>query len=157
MTMFWQSNLDMVQILLDFVKSIRLPDWNLHLQSAERILIQIHACDKINYARHFSYYWWSQQKIQNKFPAIYQQFQHGNFSTRLIKGKFNMLPPDQVIEQTINKDRKGPGGIIGISTSQGTMQRWVLFSHNTATLIADLRKSLNLTIGIDSTAMDFLK
>ena len=52
-----------------------------------------------------------------------------------------MLPPDQVIEQTINKDQKGPGGIIGISTSQGTMQRWVMSSHMTATLIADLRKS----------------
>ena len=153
MAMFWQSYLNMVQILLDFVKSIRLPDWNLHLQSTERMLIWIHAYDKINYARHFSYYWYSQQKIQNKFPVIYQQFQQGNFSTRRTKGKFNMFPPNQVIEQTINKDQKGPEGIIGISTSQGTMQRWVLSSHNTATLIADLRKSLNLGIG-NSTAKD---
>ena len=153
MAMFWQSYLVMVQILLDFVKSIRLPDWNLYLQSTERMLIWIHAYDKINYARHFSYYWYSQQKIQNKFPVIYQQFQQGNFSTRRTKGKFNMFPPNQVIEQTINKDQKGPEGIIGISTSQGTMQRWVLSSHNTATLIADLRKSLNLGIG-NSTAKD---
>ena len=122
-TMFWQSYLDMVQILLDFVKSIRLPDWNLHLQSTERMLIWIHAYDRINYARYFSYYWCGQQKIQHKLPVIYQQFQQGNFSTRRTKGKFNMLPPDQVIEQTINKDKKGPGGIIGISTSQGTIQR----------------------------------
>ena len=148
MAMFWQSYLNKVQILLDFVKSIRLPDWNLHLQSTERMLIWIHAYDKINYARHFCYYWCSQQKIQNKFPVIYQPFQQGNFSTRRTKGKFNMLTPNQVIEQTINKDKKGPEGIIGISTSQWTMQRWVLFSHNTATLIADLRKSLNL--GMDN-------
>ena len=39
MAIFWQSYLVMVQILLDFVKSIRLPDWNLHLQSTERMLI----------------------------------------------------------------------------------------------------------------------
>ena len=39
MAMFWQSYLVMVQILLDFVKSIRLPDWNLHLQSTERMLM----------------------------------------------------------------------------------------------------------------------
>ena len=153
MAMFWQSYLDMVQILLDFVKSIRLPDWNLHLQSTERMIIWIHAYDRINYARYFSYYWCSQQKIQHKLPVIYQQFQQGNFSTRRTKGKFNMFPPNQVIEQTINKDQKGPEGIIGISTSQGTMQRWVLSSHNTATLIADLRKSLDLSIG-DSTAKD---
>ena len=33
------------------------------------------------------------------------------------------------------------------------MEQWVLSSHNTTTLIADLRKSLNLGIG-DSTAKD---
>ena len=120
MAMFWQSYLDMAQILLDFVKSIRLPDWNLHLQSTERMLIWIHAYDRINYARHFSYYWCSQQKIQNKFPAIFHQYQHANFSIRHTKRKF-MFPPDQLIEQTINKDQKEPGGIISISTSQGTM------------------------------------
>ena len=87
MAMFWQSYLDMVQIALDFVKSIRLSDCNLHLQSTKRMLIWIHA-------------------YENKFPAIYQQFQHGNFSTRRTKGKFNILPPDQVTEQTIKKDQK---------------------------------------------------
>ena len=72
MAMFWQSYLDMVQILLDFVKSVRLPDLNLCLQSTERMLVWIHAYDRINYVRHFSYYCCSQQKIQNKFPTIYQ-------------------------------------------------------------------------------------
>ena len=52
-------------------------------------------------------------------------------------GNFNMIPPDQVIEQTINKDQKGPGGIIGFSTSPGCVQRWVLSSHDTASIIAD--------------------
>ena len=55
-----------------------------------------------------------------------------------------MLPPYQVIEQTINKDQKGAGGIIGNSTSTGTIQRWVLSSHNTAAFAGDLKKSLGL-------------
>ena len=38
MTMLWQSYLDMVQILIDFLKSISLPNWNLHLESTERML-----------------------------------------------------------------------------------------------------------------------
>ena len=92
-------------------------------------------------------------KDLNKFLTIYQQFQHGNYSLRRTKGKFNILSLDQIIEQTINKDQKGPG-IIGISTSQGSMQRWVLSSHNTATLIADLRKSSNLDTG-DRTTKNF--
>ena len=38
MAMFWQSYLDMVQILFDFVKSILLPDWNLHLKVQKEYL-----------------------------------------------------------------------------------------------------------------------
>ena len=46
-----------------------------------------------------------------------------------------------MIEQTINRDQKGLGGIIGISTSTGSVQRWVLSSHDTSTLTADFRES----------------
>ena len=42
MTMFWQSCLGMVQILLDSVKSISLKDWNPYLQSTERMLVWMH-------------------------------------------------------------------------------------------------------------------
>ena len=55
MATYWQTYLDMVQILLDYIKSIRLPDWDLHLQSTERMLIWIHAYDRTNYSRHFTY------------------------------------------------------------------------------------------------------
>ena len=46
----------------------------------------------------------------------------GNFSAKKTDGSFK-LPPDQVIEQTIDKEQKGAGGIIGISTSDGAVQR----------------------------------
>ena len=36
-----------------------------------------------------------------------------------------MLAPDQVIEQTINRDQKCSGGIKHVSTSKGSVQRWV--------------------------------
>ena len=52
-----------------------------------------------------------------------------------------------MIEQTINRDQKGSGGIKHVCTSAGSVQRRVLSSHNTATIAADLRKS----IGLDKT------
>lgn len=140
MAEFWQSYIEMVQILLDFIKATRGGDWDLHLQAMERM----HAYDRTNYSRHFTYYWVSQQKLQTRFPSIYQEFKMGNSCTRRTAGKFNMLPPDQVIEQTINRDQKGSGGIKAVSTSHGSIQRWVLASHNTATIAADLRKSIGL-------------
>ena len=153
MATFRQSFIDMIQILHDFIKSIRLGDWDLHLQSTERMLVWMHAYDRINYSRHFTYYWADQQKLQTNHPSIYHEFQQGNFSVKRCQGKFNMLPSDQVIEQTINRDQKGPGGIIGISTSTGSIQRWVLSSHNTATLAADFKRSLGLGI-LNTTTKD---
>ena len=59
-------------------------------------------------------------------------------------GSFNKLPPDQVIEQTISKEQKDARGIIGISTSDGAVQRWVLSSHITAALLSNFKHSLGL-------------
>lgn len=57
MPVFWTSYLNMVQTLRDFVKSIKIGDWDLHMNSSEKMLHWYHAYDHYNYARHFSYYW----------------------------------------------------------------------------------------------------
>ena len=67
---------------------------------------------------------------------MFHRFQDGKFAVRT-PTKFNRLPPDQVIKQTINCSQKGPAGIISSST-------WVLSSHNTATLIADFKRGIEL-------------
>ena len=144
MALFWNSFIKMVQILLDYIKSIRTGDWDLHLQASERMLAWFHAYDRVNYSRHFTYNWAAQQKLRDKHPEIYQEFQSGNFSVKRTAGSFNMLPPDQVIEQTINKEQKGSGGIIGISTSVGAVQRWILSSHITAAISTDFKECLGL-------------
>jgi len=111
MAVFWNSYLNMVQTLRDFPKSIKLGDWDLHLHSSEKMLHWYHAYDHYNYARHFSYYWASQQSLSVTHPALYNWFKDGGFSTWRSIGKFNKVAPDQVIEQTVNKDQKGPGNV----------------------------------------------
>ena len=144
MANFWESFIQMVQVLLDYIKSIPIGDWNLHLQSMERMIVWFHAYDRVNYSRHFTYCWATQKKLHDTHPEIYQEFKQGNFSTKRTMGNFNMLPPDQVIEQTINKEQKGSGGIIGTSTSVGSVQHWVLSSHTIATLSSDFKSSINM-------------
>lgn len=144
MAKFWQSFLEMVQILLDYIKSTRMGDWDLHLCSMERMLPWFHAYDRINYARHFTYCWATLKELPETKPEIHFEFEKGNFSVQRTKGKFNRLPPDQVIEQTINKEQKGPGGIIGISTSVGSVQRWVFTSHLVAEINSDFKQSIDV-------------
>ena len=112
MAKYWQSYLDMVQILHNVTKSIKIGDWSLHLHATERMLVWLHAYDHQNYSRHFTYYWASQQQLPSTHPKIYEEFQKGRFSTKRTPGNFNNVSPDQVIEQTINKEQKGPGKII---------------------------------------------
>ena len=65
-----------------------------------------HTYDNYSYARHFSYYWTSQQALAQDHPSIFQRFKESGFSIRRTAGKFNKFSPDQVIEQSINKDKK---------------------------------------------------
>ena len=53
---FWQSYLEMFQLLLQFQKSINSGNLQLHPDSCEMLLPWFHAYVHHNYARHFSYY-----------------------------------------------------------------------------------------------------
>ena len=75
---------------------------------------------------------------------MHSEFVWGNFSVRRSNGKFNKIPSDQCIEQTINREQKGHGGIKGYSTSVGTIQRWVLTSHVAAKCFSNLESMLTV-------------
>ena len=103
-----------------------------------------HAYDRYNYAHHFTYYWCTQQKLGETHPEMREMYLNGHFSVKRILCCFNRLPSDQVIEQTINKEQKGKGGIIGGSTSEATAQSCILTSHVIASLMVDLQSSIGL-------------
>ena len=123
MNKFWQQYLDIVEILFDFRKSVIDGNWNLRIAASERMLKWFFAYDRTNYARHFTFYWAFQLNLSQSHPNMLREFQKSNFSVRRLPGKFNRLPVDQVIERTVNRDQKGSGGIIGFSTTEGTVQR----------------------------------
>ena len=58
------------------------------------------------------------------------------------QSKFNCLPPNQVIEQTVSKEQKGPGSIIGFSTTPKTVQQWVTTSHVFTTISSKFKKDI---------------
>ena len=121
-------------------------EWDLHLRATEKLLPRFHTYDHFNYARHFTYYWCNQQNFGDIHSRLRQAYLNQHFSAKKTVGRFNRLPPDQVIEQTINKEQKGKGGIIGSSTSEGTAQRWILTSHIVASLMTDLTEFIGLQI-----------
>ena len=126
--------------VMDYTKSSQSGNWELHLHSMERMLERFHKYDHTNYARHFTYCWATQKSLQEQYPLIYDKFQKGNFTVKQSQGKFNCLSPDQVIKQAVNNEQKGPGYIIGFSTTSGTVQQWVTTSHDIATISSKFKK-----------------
>ena len=111
----------------------------------------MHVYDQQNNSRHLTYCLCTQQKLEVTHPNIYQKFLSGNFSVRRTAGRFNKVASEQLIEQTINKDQKGAGGIICFSTSERTVQRWIVSSHIISPIINDFQTSL----GIQDTSQNF--
>ena len=84
--------------------------------------------------------------VQSAESWIASAYLNKHFSAKRTIGRFNCLPSHQVIEQTINKEQKGKGGIIGSCTSEDAIQMWILTSHILASLMTGLQKFICLQI-----------
>ena len=63
--------------------------------------------------------------LNGDFPEIYQEFVAGNCFTHLSSvGKCDHCETNEVIEMTLNRDMKTPGGTTGFSTNTNTVKRW---------------------------------
>ena len=112
--------LDMVQELLDYQRSLMTGDLDLHLRAMAHmpmtILIMLGILHTIG----------ALTTLGDTHPGLCQAYLYQHLSAKRTIGCFNRLFSDQVIEQTINNKQKGKYGIIGSSTSEGTVKRWIL-------------------------------
>lgn len=54
---FWSNYIEMVQLLLLYVRATRTTDWSLHLSSLRSMIPWFFATDRVNYSRYASCYW----------------------------------------------------------------------------------------------------
>ena len=58
---------------------------------------------------------------------------------------------DHTIEQTLNKDTKTKGGIIGFSLNKGAVQSWILTAHERAAILRNFKNMLQITEDLETT------
>ena len=131
---FWNSYLDMVEVLLLFLRGTREGNWNLHLASVRRMLPWIFAYDHINYSRYLPVYWLEMRDLLTTHPAVHQQCMEGHFTVQRRENAFAQIACDQTIEQTANRDSKTKGGMTGFTTSKGSVNRWIWSHHARASI-----------------------
>ena len=123
--------MDMVSILLLFIRAQRDGVWDLHMYAFRRMLPFFFRYDHTHYARWGTIYLAEMNCLP---PEVLQEFQAGNFVVKESGRKFNQVSPDHS-QEWLNGTGKKSGGIVGITRNISALGRWAL-SYNLRTCIS---------------------
>lgn len=121
---FWNSYIDMMSVLLQYIRAERDGLWTLHLSSLADMIPYFFEYDHQNYARWVPVYLSDMHRLPETAPSVHQQFMLGNFPVKGSSGRFNQVWTDLKLEQSINRHSKTAGGLVGISRNQNAVDRW---------------------------------
>ena len=143
--MFWNSYLEMVATLLSLIRATREGNWELHLECIKAVLPWFFAYDHTNYARFLPAYLVHMLELPDTHPEAYSMLSQGDFGVQCTTSHgFSQLPVDQTIEQTLNRNTKTKGGIIGSSLKKGAVQWWMLTAYARASSADRCREMASL-------------
>ncbi|CAG9762726.1 unnamed protein product [Ceutorhynchus assimilis] len=127
---YWFLFIEAADILLKLLRSERNADFELHLEAVQETLPFLRAGGRSNYARYTPIYLLDMENLKLKKPKMYQYLKNGNFVVRRTDTKkFNCVASDMALEQTINRDCKSSGGVVGFTRSEPTLVRWLITRH----------------------------
>lgn len=66
---FWSSYIDMIGLLLRFIRATRSTNWDLHLDSLREMIPWYFAYDRINYSRYLCAYWLEMKALRISHPG----------------------------------------------------------------------------------------
>ena len=101
-------------MLFNLICATRSGKWNLYIETIRTALPWFFAYDRQNYSRYLTAHYYDLLLLKDSHPEIYAEFKIGNFSVQLSEiNPFARMEMDKVIETTVNKDTKTPGGTTG--------------------------------------------
>ena len=110
---YWYTVLELQSILLTFVRSIRICDFQMFIASLENIVPWMFSLDHVHYSRWMPIFIQNLKDLKLWHNDIYEQFLNGDFTMVKSLKKFSVIAEDQAHEQN-NKLIKAEGGAIGI-------------------------------------------
>jgi len=129
----WLQYVDMVHILLTFIKAERTGNWDLHVEMMKMMLPYLAAAGHNNYTKSLHLHLQDMEKLPDLHPEVYEQFQRGCHVIRRSNRYWAGLSPDLVIEQVLMRSVKTVGGLTrgrGMNESQRLV--WLLSTPSCA-------------------------
>ena len=81
------------------------------------------AADRLRYARWLSLHVLEMEQLPFSAPAVYDEFVKGNFVVRRSLNTFSSVSGDMAPEQSLNRDVKYDGGLIGRANKDNARSR----------------------------------
>ena len=123
----WLQYMDMVDILLKFLKAERTGNWDLHLQALTEMLPFLAASGHNLYTKSVHIYLQDMSKLENSYPNVYNSFKAGLHVVRRSDRFWGGLSTDLIIEQVLMRNLKSTGGLTrGRGMADTQCATWVL-------------------------------
>ena len=136
----WEQYIEMVDILLQFIKAEQSGNFDLYLSALAEMTPHFFAMDRPNYAQWLPMYIAGMNMLESCHPKVHKEFLAGSFSVSRSGNPFSQVSTDMALEQSINVDSKSKGGIVGMSQSPAVLERWFLTAHECASVTTVLRE-----------------
>jgi len=139
---YWFTFMQGVDLLLRMLRAERDADFQLHLNCMVEVLTWFRAAGRNNYSKYVPIYLEEMRTLQQQQPESYKFLLEGGFvAWRSDERSFNCVATDQALEQTINREGKSEGGVIGLTLKKGALTRWLMTRHVTTEYV-DAMKDL---------------
>ena len=109
--------MEMVETMLQFVRSVRTFNWDLNLTSLHSFTKYFFALDRQNYVRMITLYLSEMRHLKTSDPDIWQHFKEGQFVVNQSRIPFITLGADKALEHE-NWRLKVQDGIVGITLNE---------------------------------------
>ena len=120
---YWQTVYDMEMLLLRFVRSIRVGDFDLYVKTLDEVADWAFILDHYHYARWLPVHVRDMLNLQIKHPNLYKLFADGFFTVAKTRNPFSLIGFDHNHEQQ-NKELKMHGGTLDFS-EECVFTEWV--------------------------------
>ena len=108
--------------MLRLLRADREANFPMHIQAVIEIVPYFILAGHINYARYTPVYIAEMKQLVQQKPLMYCHIMEGGFVERRSATRvFNCVLTDQDLEQTINREARSQGGVIGFTLRKGAL------------------------------------
>ena len=143
---YWATFLEGGDLLLQLLRAEREGNFELHLDTVCGVLPWLKAAGRHTYSKFLPVYVADMKALEHQHPASHQHMCSGGFVVRRSPDhRFNAVATDQALEQTVNRDGKSKGGVIGLTLRKSALTRWLMTRHVSAEYLDGLREMCKTT------------